>query len=177
MKNLFQMFALACVVALLVGCNQIKPRLDVDLLSTTDAAAASLLRNSQGVSPDATLLVASFVSVDNLMRSSTFGRVSAELFSSALSRRGYSLVEVKLRDELFIQQRGGEFMLSRNLQNISETHQVQSVVLGTYAVGIDYVYVTVKMVNAQNSNVQGAWQYRIPRTDEMRSLLPAREPR
>lgn len=176
MKGIFRHLMLLAVVTTLVACTQTKPRLDLDLMAITDEAAGNLLAANRRTGPldaQTPLLVASFVDIDNLLRSSTFGRMSSELFAASLTQRGYHVVEVKLRDQLFIQH-NGEFMLSRKLKDISSQHQVESVVIGTYATGIDYVYVTVKLINIQTSEVERAWKYRIPRTDEMRSLLPPR---
>ena len=117
------------------------------------------------------VLVASFVNLDALNESSTFGRVVAEQITSRLKQRGYTIIEMKLRTNVFIKEGSGEFLLSRELTEISTKHDAQAVVVGTYAVAADKVYLTTRLVNAKDSCVISSYDYAIPISDDVLKLL------
>jgi TolB-like protein len=121
------------------------------------------------------LLVASFVNVDNLNESSTFGRMVSEQISSRFKQLGYTSIELKLRTTIFIKEGSGEFLLSRELSDISAKHNANDVVVGTYAIASDRVYLTVRIVNAVDSTILASYDYNIPMTrDVVKMLLQAR---
>jgi TolB-like protein len=125
---------------------------------------------------DSPLLVASFVNVDNLNESSTFGRMISEQISSRFKQLGYTAIEMKLRTTIFIKEGSGEFLLSRELSDISTKHNAQAVVVGTYASASDRVYLTVRIVNAADSTILASYDYNVPMTrDVFKMLLKGRE--
>lgn len=117
------------------------------------------------------ILVASFVNADNLNESSTFGRAVADYCITYFVTQGYKLSEIKLRDNLLVKQDAGEFMLSRNLKNILLNHNVHAVIVGTYSIGSDNVYVTAKIVNPVDGVIISAVDYRIKMTPDIRKML------
>jgi TolB-like protein len=122
------------------------------------------------------LLVSSFVNIDDLNQSSTFGRMVSEQISSRFKQLGYTAVEMKLRTTIFIKEGSGEFLLSRELSDISTKHQAQAVVVGSYAVASDKVYLTVRVVNVTDSTILASYDYNIPMThDVFKMLLKGKE--
>jgi len=122
------------------------------------------------------LLVASFVNLDDLKESSTFGRVVSEQISSRFKQLGYTAIEMKLRTEIFIKEGSGEFLLSRELSEISTKHRAQAVVVGSYAAAADRVYLTVRIINVTDSRILASYDYNIPMTrDVFKMLLKGRE--
>ena len=117
------------------------------------------------------ILVASFVNADNLNESSTFGRAIADYCITYFVSQGYKLSEIKLRDNLLVKQDAGEFMLSRNLKNILLNHNVHAVVVGTYSIGSDNVYITAKIVNPVDGIIISAVDYKIKMTRDVRKML------
>ncbi|MBF0133410.1 MAG: hypothetical protein HQL75_12580 [Magnetococcales bacterium] len=122
---------------------------------------------------DQPLLVASFVALDNLEKTSTFGRLVAEQMASRLTQQGFSFIELKLREQLYIQAGVGEFALSRELQKISREHNAQGVLVGTYSVVQDFVYVSVKIVRS-DGRVYAAHDFAIPRSNLMETTVKGR---
>jgi TolB-like protein len=121
------------------------------------------------------LLVASFVNIDNLNESSTLGRMVSEQISSRFKQLGYTSIEMKLRTTIFIKEGSGEFLLSRELSDISSKHNANAMVVGTYAIASDRVYLTVRIVNAVDSTILASYDYNIPMTrDVYKMLLQAR---
>ncbi|GAA3898561.1 hypothetical protein GCM10022228_06530 [Halomonas cibimaris] len=117
------------------------------------------------------MIAATFVDIDDLTRSSTFGRISAELIASALARRGLNVREVKMRDSLFIEEKVGELILSRQVKRLSERYNARSILMGTYAQGQDYVYVSARIVRATDARVLGSADFRLPLDNNARALL------
>lgn len=117
------------------------------------------------------ILVASFVNADRLEESSTLGRAMADNYVTYLVSQGYKLSEIKLRDNLLVKQDAGEFMLSRDLKRILLSHDVQAVLVGTYSVGSDNVYVSAKIINPVDSVIIAAVDYKIRMTRDVRRML------
>ena len=86
--------------------------------------------------------MASFVNVNNLEESSSFGRIIAEQITSRFTQLGHKVIELKLRqNSIFIKEGQGEFILSRDVHELSKTYNASAVVVGTYADGGDRLYV------------------------------------
>lgn len=135
-------------------------------------AADSLLNKIQPKLPkDSPLLVASFVNIDDLDDSSTFGRVVAEQFASRFKQRNYTTIEMKLRTNVFIRAGSGEFLLSRELAEIGTKHRAQAVVVGTYAVASKKVYLTARVINVSDGRVLSSYDYDIPITSDVFKML------
>lgn len=107
------------------------------------------------------VVVASFVNIDNLEQSSTFGRAIAEYVGSRFSQNGFKVVELKLRDTVYIKQNSGEFLLSREVKNLSTEHEVKALVVGTYSVAEDTVYVAAKVVDPIDATILATYDYSI----------------
>ena len=89
----------------------------------------------------------------------------------ALSRQGMEVREVKMRDSMFIEESVGELILSRQVQRLSAQHNARSILMGTYAQGQDYVYVSARVVRAGDAMVLGSADFRLPLNNNPRSLL------
>ncbi len=137
--------------------------------SAADRLANVLKANGQ----DGPLIVATFASVDNLEQSSRLGRTLSEQIGSRLVQAGLQVIEVKLRDNVFVSNaRQGDFLLSREVRDISANHKVNTVVVGTYSDANDYLYVTVKAVALQSGTVTASHDYALPMLSTVRAMLP-----
>ena len=69
--------------------------LDEDMVQATRGAARLLLNSMhQGLPADEPILVSSFVNIDDLTQSSTFGRIVAEQIASNVAQHGFKVVEM-----------------------------------------------------------------------------------
>jgi TolB-like protein len=100
-----------------------------------------------------TILSASFVDVNDIENSSSFGRMMAEYICSRLGQKGFTVVEMKLRESIYMKEKAGEFLLSRNIKDVSAAHEAQAVVVGTYARTKEEVLVSAKLIQAGNSKI------------------------
>ncbi len=120
----------------------------------------------------APIIVATFVSIDDLNRSSTLGRLISEQVSAKITQLGYTVIELKLRGTLFIKRSEGEMLLSREVREISASHNAQAVIVGTYAEAATHIWINMKAVGAENNEIVGAHDYALPLTPNLRSMLP-----
>jgi len=143
-----------------------------DIMKVNYTAVDSLLKKLPVELPKGSLiLVASFVNLDDLSESSTFGRVVSEQIASRFKQRGYTAIELKLRTTVFIKKGSGEFLLSRELSDIGIKHRAQAVVVGTYAVARDRVYLTARVVNVRDSRILNSYDYQIPMSRDVFKML------
>jgi TolB-like protein len=76
-----------------------------------------------------------------------------------------------LRNNVYIKQRGGEFLLSRELRNISSEHNAQAVIVGTYATGRKNVFVTARLIRANDSVILASHDYSLPVDPDVAFML------
>jgi TolB-like protein len=164
----------------LVGCYQTygpafstytAPAQTVDLAAEIDAAAKRLLTANPELAIDSPMIAATFVDIDDLRSSSTFGRISSELFASALSRAGIPTREVKMRQSLFIEQRLGELILSREVKRLRDAFDANSILMGTYAEGDRRVLLSVRVVRTRDAVVLATADLDLPIDNNLRSML------
>lgn len=160
----------------LTGCaNQVKRHSnieDADIVSLSYVAADKLMAQADdAVSENGAIVAASFVNINNLNDSSSFGRIASQQLSSRFTQKGYKVTEMLLRSNIYIKERNGEFMLSRALKNISANHNAQAVIIGTYAVAAKNVYVTAKIVRTSDNAVLSSHDYILPMGPDMKSLV------
>lgn len=142
-----------------------------DLSALAHQAAQQMVTNNPELTRYSPMIAATFVSIDNLSQSSTFGRISSEIMASALAQQGMQVREVKMRDSMFIEENVGELILSRQVQRLSSQHNARSILMGTYAQGQDYLYVSTRVVRAGDAMVLGSADFQLPLDNNLRSLL------
>ena len=165
--------ALVLGVLTLAGCASKEYDTGIDLIISTNRAAANNLIRMAGnqISPSTNIIAASFADINDLSQSSTFGRVASQQLTSQLTAAGYSVVEMLLRNSVYISETQGAFLLSREVNDISSQHNAQLVLAGTYAVGESNVFVTAKLIRTSDSVIVASHDYALPYTRDMRSLL------
>lgn len=185
-KHAFRRFAALAAGSIALGlaaCAE-PPKPAVDLVTSSpvaapasplfasQAAADALLRNL-GQRPDLRqpILVASLVDVNDLNRSSAFGRMTSEQIGARLANNGVPVVEVKLRDNILVQEGRGELALSRNAREIARARNAQAIVVGTYALGARTVFVNLRLLATVDGRVLSAHDYALPMTADVAALL------
>ena len=97
--------------------------------------------------------VATLVDLNNLYRTSPFGRYMAEALMGELQRAGIQVTEIRKSESILIKERFGEYALSRNIDEISKHSSAEYVLVGTYVTRGDYVMLNVRLVSNRNSLV------------------------
>lgn len=173
-----------CVLIVLVfsfaGCSYnsskqiVSPKKWNSDIRTASYTIVNALENNLAapISSQDALVVASFVDVSDLTKSSPFGRIMAEQIGSRFAQKGYKVIEMKLRqNSIFVDDENkGEFLLSRNVKDISRSHNASAVVVGTYAKGHLKVYVTARIVNPVTSVILSSYDYELDFKDNYKEL-------
>jgi len=118
------------------------------------------------------IIAASLVNINNLAETCSLGRVISEQMLGRMAQHGFKIVEMKLRqDSVFIKKNEGEFLLSRELQNIGEKHHANAVLVGTYAVSKYVVFISVRMIRTSDNTVIASYDYQLPLDFITKSLI------
>lgn len=145
-----------------------------DVLAGSYSAADSLaaqLHTKTGAT-GITMLAASFVNINRLEESSPLGRIVSEQISSRMAQNGFHVLEMKLRQHsIYVKEGEGEFLLSRQLQEISASHDSDLLIVGTYAVAEKSIYISARIVNAGDSTIVTGYDYQLERNFQTESLL------
>jgi TolB-like protein len=142
------------------------------VISANYAAADQLVAASQKpIAKDAAILVATIVRLEHLGASSNLGRLVSEQLASRLTQLGYSVPEMKLRGSVLVRSDQGELLLSRDVNQIAVNHHAQAIVVGTYAVGMDVVYLHIELVDATTGRAISAYDYFLPMIGQVKVLL------
>lgn len=181
--KIVSIFSSLAVVALLAGCSTaIEKRRDEialnylaesNLIATNYSAADKLIAQAQNrLVADRPILVATLVKIDALDTSSTLGRVTSENIASRFTNAGYKVIEMKFGNSVYMKQNEGELVLTREITNIAKTHNVQGVVVGSYGVGTDSVFMNIKIVRpGEDKAVISSHDYSISRNREVDEML------
>lgn len=170
---------LAAVSLALAGCasEPKAPRSQSveEYISATYAAVDNLLgqvgRGSDGFNRSDPIIVATLVNIDELSESSRLGRSLSEQTASRMTQKGFRVIELKLRGDIFVRRDQGELLLSREIKDISLRHKAQAVVVGTYAVADKFVHVNLKMVSGDTQHALAATDYGLPMDENTRALV------
>lgn len=153
---------------LLAGCAA--PPTGDALIQLNHQAADALLQGVR-LDPRQPVLIATLVDLDDLERSSRWGRLASEHVAARMANRGVRVKELKLRNQIFMAQTSGALLLSREVTDLSLEHDAQAVVVGTYTVGGDTVYVSLKLIRPEGNTVMSAHDYSFALGDGNRALM------
>jgi len=147
---------------------------DANLVDANYKAADALLARAPWLKERREpLLAATFVDINNLDVSSGLGRVIGEQLGSKFAQQGFTVVELKMRNNIFIKEGSGEFALSRSIREISQSHNAAAVIAGTYAVARQSVYVQARLIRAIDNLILGSYDYVLPLGPDAKALLAA----
>ncbi|MCK5877526.1 MAG: hypothetical protein KAG43_07820 [Candidatus Marithrix sp.] len=153
-------------------CKQQQPiTKDANLISNSYYAADKLIQGAVSVPKTTNLLVTSIADIDNLSYSTTLGRLIGEQLAARFTQQGYTVTEAKFNDNLKMIPRNGEFVLSRELRDMKGYSWADTVVTGTYAIGKDKLYITLKLLDFATSKVLSSYAYTLPKGKNTLTLL------
>lgn len=102
-----------------------------NLESTIDSLATQIMRNSK-LSSSKSVLVTSFVRLDNFKKTTEFGRVVSESLINEISNRGFNVIEFRGQLSVSLDEKG-EYFISRDVSKLKEQIPNTYVVVGTYS--------------------------------------------
>ncbi|NBW39873.1 hypothetical protein EBR25_02600 [bacterium] len=124
----------------------------------------------QGVHPGP-IGITTFVNLDDLKTTSSFGRIYGEQLMSELAMRGYDVVELRHADALQFLSNNGEFALSRDVAQVRRERDLGAIIVGTYVVSPVRVYINARLVDPATSKVLSAGSVEMAKTDEIKRLV------
>ncbi|NGZ85042.1 FlgO family outer membrane protein [Duganella aceris] len=135
-------------------------------------AADSLMRQLSGkLMADKPLIMATIVNIDALEQTTTLGRLVSEQLSTRLSQGGLSMLEMKLRNSVYLKRNQGELMLTREIGEVATSHNAQAIVVGSYAETSDMVFINVKVIQPNTNFVMAGQDYVLAKEAIVRSML------
>lgn len=147
---------------------------DANLVDANYNAADALLTRAPWLKErHEPLLAATFVDINNLEMSSGLGRVIGEQIGSKFAQQGFTVVEIKMRNNIFVKEGAGEFALSRSVREISQSHNAAAVIAGTYAVARQSVFVQARLIRATDNRILASYDYVLPLGPDAKALLAA----
>lgn len=147
------------------------PPKQTDLGDLIYLAAQTLAERAGTLAKDRPVVVTTIVSIDDLHQSSTFGRLASELVGDRFVQRGYLVKELAYTRALTVEPATGELVLSRDAAQISASVNAQAVVAGTYAVGGTEIYLTLRLIRADNGDILSSADVVIPLDHNTEPLL------
>lgn len=117
------------------------------------------------------IAVASFVDLNNLTRTSSFGRYLAEQLMTEFQQEGYRVVDIRKSTSITIQEKRGEYGLSRDVDEISPTVHARTMITGTYTLAGDHILVNAKVLDSKTAALLSSATIVFPRTKEVDLLL------
>jgi len=135
-------------------------------------AADSLLHQLSGkLLADKPLIMATIVNIDALEQTTTLGRLVSEQLSTRLSQGGLNMLEMKLRNSVYLKRNQGELMLTREIGEVATTHNAQAIVVGSYAETSDMVFINIKVIQPNTNFVMAGQDYVLAKEAIVRSML------
>jgi TolB-like protein len=181
MRPFFTPLAVCALVSMLGGCA---PRLQSytpasygsvaqsELIAINYKAADALIDQADmQLSPEYPLIVATLVNINALEESSPLGRLVSEQLGARFAQQGYKVVELKLRQKLYMKRNEGELMLTRKIHDIAQQHEAQAIIIGTYTESADRVFINLKLTQVETNIALAAVDYALPLDMNIRALL------
>lgn len=148
------------------------------MMDSSYAAADGLIRQSgKMLDPTTPLLVGTLSDVNKLETSSPLGRMIAEQVAARFVQRGFVVSDVRFRNAINVKESAkdpsaaGEYVLSRDTSVLKGEQDVGAIITGTYVNARNEVLVNLRLLDASNSRIIAAYDYRLPKTRDVRALL------
>ncbi len=171
---------LLAVPLLLAGCSSAPPKEEPNyatissnqFIESNYKAADALMHQLSGkLAADKPLIMATIVNIDALEQTTTLGRLISEQLSTRLAQGGLSMVEMKLRNSVYLKRNQGELMLTREIGEVAQAHNAQAIVVGSYAETSDMVFINVKVIQPNTNFVLAGQDYVLAKEAIVRSML------
>jgi TolB-like protein len=187
--NLIGRFFPLCLCIGLLGCSALRPverggardggevvtaaaHVHPTIFHVAEGLAAQLRVNLRDEDYDARdCVVTTFVDIEDLTRSSSFGRLLAEAVGAEIFRQGGNVVDIRPGDAFMVQPGEGELILSRDVGDLGKEVGAAAVVAGTYGVGATTVAVTVRLIDLSSHRVLSVAMVEMGRTPGLDALL------
>lgn len=169
MKNKITISTLSLLFLLmLTGCSRLS--LNTSVINANYEAVDQLLLNSN-FSKKNFFIVTTIVDINQIESSSPLGRTISEQLTTRFVQNGVKLVELKMRDNIYMKNETGELMLSRKVGELADEIKADAVVVGTYSDSHEVVYVSLRIVNPKTNVIVSTLDYELEKDSNIKALL------
>lgn len=173
-----KLLVLAATLLALAGCtpkyyDQVK---DANLVEVSyDAVDTLLCKLKREVPKNSLVIVSTLLNVDDLKKTSSFGRIISDQIASALHNSGYQIIGMELPIDLFVMQPDGTLHLPDEVKQMLKHYNAATLVGGVYAPGKKNTYVSLRMVNLETRNIISSTDLSVPMGPDAKALLESRD--
>lgn len=135
------------------------------------ALAGQLLANAEEeIRGNYQLAVSTFVNLNNLYRTSALGRCLSEQLMGELQIAGVDVIELRQTPSIMVSQ-GGEYALSRDMDELAFTHAAQATLVGTYTVAAEQLLINTRLLRNRDNKVLASASLALPLDPLLKGLL------
>jgi hypothetical protein len=149
------------------------PRDPAEMANLISFAAQTIVDRAGMLSKDQPVVVTTMVSMDDLSKSSTFGRLAEQLIADRITQRGYSVRDAAYVGALTVRPGTGEMVLSRDAVKIGAGVNAQAIVAGTYAVAGHAIYLSIRLIKPDDGVLLSTADVVIPLDSNTAPLVAA----
>jgi hypothetical protein len=168
----------ALLIASLNGCTSSYYReiKDADLIEVSHDAVDTLKDDLKvRIPPGSLIIVSTLLHVDDLKKTSSFGRIMSDQIASALHNSGYRIIGMELPIDLFVMKEGGMLHLSDETKKIIKQYGAAAIVGGVYAPGKKSVYVSLRMIDTASTNIISSTDLSVPMGPDAKTLVESKD--
>lgn len=121
--------------------------------------------------PFSPIIVASFMESGKTDKFSNFGRMMSDFIASRMSMSGFRVVEAKPGSQVQFVKDGGDLILSSENPEGTAHLKAQAIVIGTYTRAERGIYVSTRMIRADNHQIISSVDLHLPLSYELMFLL------
>ncbi|TDO16807.1 MULTISPECIES: FlgO family outer membrane protein [Halomonas] len=144
------------------------------LADALDKAINQMVEDFPELTQQGPMITASFINVEGVGRTAPFDRIAAELSAAALARAGVPVREVLLDGGQLIEISVDAGLLTRQVRYLGNRPDAQSLLMGTYALGHDHLYLALRVVELRSDRFLASRGLTLPLDGNLRQLLHAR---
>ena len=166
-------------LGLSAGCHALKHALEPahhhsDAEAVVEAcydAVDDLLGQHQDREDLQRMLVSTVVDVNDVNRTTMFGRVVTEFLSARLTRCNIDVIHPTVREDQLLVQSSGQFLLSRDVANLALDYNARTALVSTYAPLNESVIVSMKLVSTVENSTLAATDFVLVRSAAVEEML------
>jgi len=171
-------------ITILERTATVQPNYDADYVRTCYNAISNMLATArpdmgQNDAFDSALpvLYATTVDLNDYGSTTNFGRLVSESLATALTQHWRNkVIKMTLRQgSVPIIPREGEFLLSREAMEVATDYNAGAVMVSTYTVALDKVYINVELINVNHNAVVASTMFWVPLGPRAYALLNGQE--
>jgi len=165
----------ALLIASLTGCgsfhyyNEVE---DDDLVDVSyDAVSELKSRLKRTIPKNSLIVVSTLLNVDNLNKTSAFGRIVSDQIASAFHKDGYQIVGMEMPIDLFLMKEDGTLELSEETKAMLKRYRAGVLVGGVYAPGSKNSYVSLRVVELSTRNIISSTDFSVAMGPDAKKLM------